>query len=261
MIAGATAIQSAPNQVTVNLPGRNPFNLPGTLSADGHYVESAVYGRIDLSSGQKRPDGSTAFQTDKGVLVANPDGTFNFIPGGKLGADGGITGTTGTTLSPAQVASYTSTGTVDPSKVSGRFAGITYLDKDGNPITVDPDWQNGEQPGVKKVYVGGVGATLVSETKVIRKVTQAEGSVWRVDVVAGENRAWSLSIKMGAQKTVNGSVQLALTVVDGGGASGFTLDNWDIADDQGNHASVTADPSNPAAANVTFAKGATTISP
>ncbi len=269
-IPGSSVTQSAPGQVSVSLPGKPAFNIPGTLSADGRYIDSAQYGKVDLQSGKTLPDGSTAFQTDKGVLVVGPDGSLYFIPKATLNPDGSATTADGTKIpleglhrDPATGALITNNHlSLNPSSgvatnpalsTSGQMpSGVKCVDENGNPITVDPDWENGEQRGVKREYLGGKGARLTSESKVTRKIVGAEGTEWKVKTTTGESRTWDLSISMGETKTTGGSLELTLTLVDAGGLTDFTVKSWEVVNASGARASVTPSSSNPGEATATF---------
>ena len=251
-IPGATVAQAGAGQVALNLPGIGAVNLPGTLSADGRYIDTPDFGRIDLSTGKVLPDGSVAFQSDKGLVIRGRDGKWHLVSGAELNPDGTATTADGKRV-PAE--SLANAGGINPGSFNGRVPpGTVVIDQNGNRITIDADFENGEQTGVKKEYIGGAGATLVSETKVTRKLIQASGSEWRVNVAPGESRSWNFSIRMGDQKSSNGTVTLTLTV-DGGGSTAFKIRSWEIADDKGNRASVTPSASNPAEAVATFTKG------
>jgi len=267
-IAGSSVMQSG-GQVSINIPGRNPFNIPGTLSADGRYIDSPQYGKIDLHSGKQLADGSTAFQTDKGVLVVGPDGSINFIPGATLNADGTATTANGSKIAldglrrDASGALVTKDGlSINPSTgaasnpataFSGALPnGIMVVDENGNPITVDPDWENGEQKGVKREYLGGKGARLTVEAKVVRKIVQATGANWTVRVSPGETRSWNLSISTGETRVVGSSAQLTLTLIDAGGQTDFVVKSWDVANASGAKAEVSPSTTNPVEATATF---------
>lgn len=235
---------------------------------------------------QTNAQGVRFVQTADGVMMIppgtvirgarlNPDGTITFADGSttsinnvKAGPGGAIqvvnpaTGATAT-IDPATglpgaaggSGGARGAGGFDPSSFNGRLPpGVVVLDQNGNRITIDAEFQNGEQTGVKKDYIGGAGATLVSETKVSRKLVQATGSEWRVNVVPGESRSWNFSIRMGEQRSSNGVVTLTMTV-DGGGSSGFRLNSWEIVDEKGNRAAVAPSSQNPAEAVATFSKG------
>ncbi len=267
-IAGSSVTQSG-GQVSINIPGRNPFNIAGTLSADGRYIDSPQYGKIDLHSGKQLADGSTAFQTDKGVLVVSPDGSLNFIPGATLNADGTATTANGTkialdglrrdasgalvTKDGLSINQSTGTATNPATSFSGALpSGIMVVDENGNPITVDPDWENGEQKGVKREYLGGKGARITVEAKVVRKIVQATGSNWTVRVNPGETRSWNLSISTGETRVVGSSAQLTLTLIDAGGQTDFVVKSWDVTSSSGAKANVTPASTNPAEATASF---------
>lgn len=256
----ATVTQSDPSHVTVNIPGVGPVSMEGKLSADGKYVDTAEFGRIDLGSGRRLADGSVAFQSDKGLVVLGKDGKWHLVPGAQLNSDGTATTADGrrvpaeSLLSSAGAASGGGGG-ADSRNFSGSIpSNVVVVDQNGNRITVDPNWQNGEQSGVKKDYIGGAGATLVSETKVTRKLVEASGSEWKVNVSPGESRNWNFAIRMGEQKTANGTATLTLDV-DGGASGNFKITSWEIVDDKGDRASVAPSATNPAEAVVTFTKG------
>lgn len=239
----------------IGVPGAVP---PGALSADGRFVESPEFGRIDLSTGRTLPDGSVAYQSDKGLVIRGRDGKWHLVSGAQLNPDGTVTTADGRRV-PAESLADGGAGGVDGAANGANFSGrippgTIVIDQNGHRITVDAEFQNGEQSGVKKDYIGGAGVTLVSETKVTRKLVQATGNEWHVNVTPGESRSWNFSIRIGEQKSANGTVTLTLTV-DGGGGSGFKLKSWEITDDKGNRASVAPSTSNPAEAVATFAKG------
>lgn len=242
----------------MGVPGAVP---PGALSADGRFAESSEFGRIDLSTGRTLPDGSVAYQSDKGLVIRGKDGKWHLVSGAQLNPDGTATTADGRRVPAESLADSGGAGAggsgggANMANFSGRIpAGTVVLDQNGNRITIDAEFQNGEQTGVKKDYIGGAGSTLVSETKVSRKLVQATGNEWHVNVSPGESRSWNFSIRMGEQKSSNGTVTLTLTV-DGGGGSGFKTKSWDITDDKGNRASVNPSSSNTAEAVATFSKG------
>lgn len=231
---------------------------PGSLSADGRYVESPEFGRIDLSTGRTLPDGSVAYQSDRGLVIRDKDGKWHLVSGEQLNPDGTATTADGRRVPAESLVGSGSGGGgggSNPANFSGRLPpGVVVLDQNGNRITIDAEFTNGEQTGVKKDYIGGAGATLVSETKVTRKLVQATGNEWRVNVQPGESRSWNFQIRMGEPKNANGTVTLTVTV-DGGGSTAFRLKSWDIADDKGNRASVSPSADNPTEAVATFTKG------
>lgn len=274
-LPGSSVSQEGANRVGLDLPGLPHVSLAGTRSADGSSIDSPQYGRVDLGSGTKLSDGSVAFQTSKGVLVISPDGSQNFIPGAKLNPDGSAALANGGTVSLANLHRDPSSGdlvTGDNRRIdsdgraregggkggaSRNFTGraspnMSFVDEHGNPITVDPDWENGEQRGVRREYLGGKGARLVSETKVVRKIAQSSGNQYVVNVVAGESRSWKLSIATGESRSAGGSVQIPLTLTDAGGLTDFTVKNWDAVSTTGAHASVTASPDKPNEGTATF---------
>jgi hypothetical protein len=51
---------------------------------------------------------------------------------------------------------------------------------------------------------------------------------------------------------VNGSVQVTLTLADGGGLSDFSVKNWEAVSTSGGRATVTPSPGNPNEAVATF---------
>lgn len=277
--SGGSVSQESPNSVGFNLPGGSHVSIPGTLSSDGSSVDSPQYGRVDLGSGVKLADGSTAFQTSKGVLVIGADGSQKFIPNAKLNPDGSAKLADGSTVSLSNLRRDPSTGalvTGDNVRINsqgiaegggsragaggdvgrtftGRVpSGVAFVDENGNPVTVDPDWENGEQKGTRRDYLGGRGARLVSETKVTRKIVQSTGNQYTVSVVPGESRTWKLAIGTGETRNVNGSVQVTLTLADGAGLSDFSVKNWEAVSTSGGRATVTPSPGNPNEAVATF---------
>lgn len=277
-LPGSAISQEGPNRVGLDLPGLPHVSIAGNRSTDGESIDSPQYGRVDLASGTKLPDGSVAFQTSKGVLVINPDGSQNFIPGAKLNPDGSATLANGSSVSLANLHRDPSSGDLvtgdnkhidaegrareggsggSANSVNRNFTGraspnMTFVDEHGNPITVDPDWENGEQRGVRREYLGGKGARLVSETKVVRKIAQASGSQYVVNVIPGESRSWKLSIATGETHNASGTVQIALTLADAGGLSDFTVKNWDAVSTTGGRASIVGNPEKPNEGTATF---------
>jgi|GEM_PF-1432859 len=273
-LPGTTISNDGPNRVGLDIPGLPHVAIAGTRTSDGQGIDSPQYGRIDLASGTKLSDGSVAFQTSKGVLVINPDGSQNFIPGAKLNPDGSANLANGGSVSLNNLHRDLSSGDLmtgdnkrldsdgrlregGASGMSRNFTGraspnMTFVDEHGNPITVDPDWENGEQRGVRREYLGGKGARLVSETKVIRKIAQVSGNQFVVNVVPGESRTWRLSIATGETHTANGAVQITLTLTDAGGLTDFTVKNWDAISTTGAHASITASPEKPNEGTASF---------
>jgi hypothetical protein len=278
-IPGSSVTQEGPNRVGIDIPGLPHVTIAGTKSADGEGIDSAQYGHVDLASGVKLPDGSVAFQTSKGVLVLNPDGSQNFIPGAKLNQDGSASLANGGSVSLANLRRDPSSGelvTGDNKRIdsegrvreggggstsgmnknfTGRAsANMMFVDEHGNPILVDPDWENGEQRGVRREYLGGKGARLVSETKVVRRIAQSSGNQFVVNVVPGESRSWKLSIATGETRNLNGNVQIALTLTDAGGLTDFTVKNWDAVSTTGTHAAVVVSPEKPNEVAATFSQ-------
>lgn len=277
-LPGSAVTQEGPNRVGLDLPGLPHVVIAGTKSANGEAIDSPQYGRVDLASGTKLPDGSVAFQTSKGVLVISPDGSQNFIPGAKLNSDGSATLANGGTVTLSHLRRDPSSGdlvTGDNRRidsegrareggtgsggVSKNFSGrtspnMTFVDEHGNPVTVDPDWENGEQRGVRREYLGGKGARLVSETKVIRRIAQASGNQFVVNVSPGESRSWKLSIATGETRSSNGTTQITLTLTDAGGLTDFTVKNWDAVSTTGAHASIAVNPEKPNEGTATFSQ-------
>lgn len=274
-LPGSSVSQEGPNRVGLDLPGLPHVSIAGTRSSDGSSIDSPQYGRVDLGSGTKLADGSVAFQTSKGVLVISPDGTQNFIPGAKLNQDGSANLANGGTVSLSNLHRDPSSGdlvTGDNRRIDaeGRardgggsggtnrnFTGraspnMTFVDEHGNPITVDPDWENGEQRGVRREYLGGKGARLVSETKVVRKIAQSSGSQFVVNVTPGESRSWKLSIATGQNRSAGGNFQVPLTLTDAGGLTDFTVKTWDAVSTTGARASITSSPDKPNEGTATF---------
>jgi hypothetical protein len=269
-------------RVGLDIPGMGHISIAGTPAADGG-IDSPQYGHIDLASAVKLADGSIAFQTSKGVLVIAPDGTQSFIPSAKLNSDGSAKLVNGTTVSLTNLhkdssgnlvtgdnvridsqgrgesgggsSSSSSTGGGGGFKGNGPApGGIQFVDQNGNPITVDPEWNNGEQSGVRRSYLGGKGARLVSEAKVVRKIVQSSGNQCVVSEIPGESRTWKLSIATGEPRTVNGSSQITLTLADGGGLTDFTVKGWDATSSSGAHAAVTPSAEKPGEAVATFSQ-------
>ena len=211
-------------------------------------------------------------QTPDGVMVI-PPGTL--IRGARLGpngtlifADGSTTSTDNIKPGPGNTLTVTDpatgrTSTINPSSgvpqaggaaFTGSLpSGVTVVDQNGRRITVGPDWRNGEQTGISKDYIDMPGGNLDSETKVIRKLTETSGSVWKAQEVPGERRNWNFAIRVGDEKKAAGSISFLLTV-DGGGQAGFTIKSWEVVDASGARASVTPIPGKPEA-TATFSKG------
>lgn len=109
--------------------------------------------------------------------------------------------------------------------------------------------------GVLRRYIGGKGATLVSEQR-ISMAKNPDGTpkldaAGKLTLDLGERRVWTFRINPGEQKTVDGRVQQTVTVVDGGGSTSFNITNWDVRSRDGRAASV--QPSgNPGEATITF---------
>ncbi len=276
-IPGSMVSQEGPGRVGLDIPGLPHVSIPGTMSSSGDGIDSPQYGRVDLATGIKLPDGSVAFQTSKGVLVISPDGTQNFIPGARLNPDGSANLANGSAVTLANLRRDPATGdlvTGDNRRIdsegrareggggsssgagrnfTGRApANMSFVDEHGNPITVDPDWENGEQRGVRREYLGGKGARLVSETRVARKIVQSSGNQFVVSVVPGESRSWKLSIATGETRNMSGSVQVVLTLTDSGGLTDFTAKSWDAMNTTGARASVAPNPERPQEATATF---------
>lgn len=112
----------------------------------------------------------------------------------------------------------------------GRDARL--LDADGNEISDEYVWENGEGKGVDKVYVGGKGSRLVRETKVSVRATPsaAKANTYEVTKTPGESRTWAFIVApvAGSEKKASGSYTVAVALTEKSGATGFTAAKWEI---------------------------------
>ena len=107
------------------------------------------------------------------------------------------------------------------------------FDADGNEISDEYVWENGEGKGVDKAYVGGKGNRLVRETKVTVRAAPSPGeaNTYKVTKNPGESRSWAFVVApvAGSEKKASGSYTIAVALSDKSGATGFSVSKWDIS--------------------------------
>jgi hypothetical protein len=182
--------------------------------------------------------------------VLNPDGTARL-------ADGRTVDLKNATIDPNGNVRLGSGEIVGGSGAAGGAmpdASSRFIGADGGEIVIpaDFDWKNGVATGIEKTYVGGRGARLIRETEVTFRPAPTPGQP-NTFVVARENgqtRAWAFDVNTvpGSEKKSTGSLAVALELGDRNGATGFTIEGWELGgpsgpvavdDSHGNQASAT----------------------
>lgn len=180
---------------TVMGPNGQAVAIPGAIAMGGGKARLADGTEVDLNGAQVLPDGS--------IRLAD----------GRIVRDGRLVGA--------------SAGPVNP----GRDARL--FDADGNEISDEFVWENGEGKGVDKVYVGGKGSRLVRETKVSVRATPnpSKPNTYEVTKTPGESRSWAFVVApvSGSEKKASGSYSVAVALTDKSGAAGFTVAKWEIS--------------------------------
>jgi hypothetical protein len=256
---GSHAMQNGSN-VTVPVAGGNPVSLPGTLSADGRYIDSPEFGRIDVSSVRTLADGTVVAKSDRGVVYLGKDGKWHLLRGAQIDDNGNVTTASGET-GPLSKFINASSGMMggsasapsgpDPRKFTGDTGDRTVIDaKTGKRIRVGPKWENGEQKAVATEYGDEEGGVLLSETQITRKLVEASGAEWKAVESPGQNRSWDLNLKKGEEKSANGSVSFTLGVTSSG-SGGFQIESWQIVNERGDRAAVSPASGNEVTATFT----------
>lgn len=180
----------------------------GTVTgADGRRV--TIPGSSALGGGRVRlADGTDVDVTGATVL---PDGSIR-LADGRIIRDGRIVAGGAAAANPGQ--------------------GSRLVDADGNEITDEYVWQNGEGRGVDKVYVGGRGGRLIRETKVLVKASPSPSkpNTYEVTKTPGESRTWAFVVAPvpDSEKKASGTYGVAIALTDKSGATGFTVSKWEI---------------------------------
>jgi hypothetical protein len=205
---------------TIAGPNGQPVAIPGASAEGNGKVRLADGTEVDITGATVQPDGS--------ILLA--DGRT--IKDGKLVA---------AVIAPA---------------TPGQNAKL--YDADGNEISDEFVWENGEGKGVDKVYVGGKGNRLVRETKVTVKATPSasKANTYEVTKTPGESRSWAFVVApvAGSEKKASGSYAVAVALTDKSGATGFTAAKWEITGPAG---SPTLDTSSGPQVTATFTQSGT----
>jgi hypothetical protein len=213
--------------VTIAGPNGQTATIPFAVAGPGETATLQSGENVNLKGAKIQPDGS--------ILLA--DGRV--IKDGKL-IGGNSSGGTG--------------GTGSASATPGRGA----VDAEGNEISDEYVWENGEGKGVDKTYVGGKGIRLTKETKVSVRATPVVGkaNTYEVTKSPGESRTWAFVVAPvpGSEKRTNGSYNVAIALTDRSGAKGFTAGKWEITGPSG---SPSLDTSSGAQVTATFSQSGT----
>jgi hypothetical protein len=200
-LAGGGSLESTAGGVKVMGADGQAATIQGATATGGGKARLADGTEVDLNGSQVLPDGS----------IRLADGRV--IKDGKIAA-------------PAVAAAP-----VTPPK------NATLLDANGNEVSEDYVWENGEGKGVDKIFVGGKGKRLTKETKVTVRATPTPGkaNTYEVTKTAGESRSWAFIVAPvpGSEKKAAGSVAITLALSDGNGGTGFAVSKWDITSQAG----------------------------
>jgi hypothetical protein len=219
MLEGAgykQAIQNAKDELNKAGGGTSPAGGGGATVTGAGGQTATIPGATATSGGKIRlADGTEIDPTGCTVL---PDGSIR-LADGRIVKDGRLMAAAG----PA--------GPVTPTK-DGRL-----VDADGNEISDEYVWENGEGKGIDKTYVGGKGARLTRETKVSVRATPSstKANTYEVTKTPGEARSWAFVVAPvpGSEKKSSGSLTLTLALSDRNGATGFTVSKWEITSPSG----------------------------
>jgi hypothetical protein len=199
-LAGGGSIAATAGGVALTSASGQTAMIPGATPAGGGKVRLADGTEVD-------PTGCTVL----------PDGSIKL-------ADGRI-------VKDGKIVAAAAAGPVTPPKDAKIF------DADGNEVSDEFVWENGEGKGVDKVYVGGKGMRLTRETKVsVRAMPSAtKANTYEVTKTPGEARTWALVVAPvpGSDKKSSGSLTLTLALSDRGGLTGFTVAKWEITSPAG----------------------------
>lgn len=196
-LAGGGSVANKAGGLAFTAPNGQSATIPGAHSLGGGKARLADGTEVDLTGATIRADGA--------IVLAD----------GRVIKDGKLLG---------------AGGSASPSK------GATLLDANGNEISDEYVWENGEGRGVDKVYVGGKGARLVKETKVtVRATPSAKANTYEVAKTPGESRSWALVVAQvpGSEKQSGGSYTVTIALSDKSGATGFTVSKWEITSPAG----------------------------
>jgi hypothetical protein len=185
---------AAGGAATVTGANGEAVTIPGAIATGSGKARLADGTEVDLNGAQVLPDGS--------IRLAD----------GRIIKDGRLVSGTAAAVNP------------------GRDAKL--YDADGNEITDEFVWENGEGKGIDKVYVGGKGSRLVRETKVSVRATPnaSKPNTYEVTKTPGESRTWAFIVAPvpGSEKKSSGSYTVAVALTDKSGAAGFTAAKWEI---------------------------------
>jgi hypothetical protein len=185
---------AAGGAATVMGANGQPVAIPGATAIAGGKARLADGTEVDLNGAQVLPDGS--------IRLAD----------GRIIKDGRLVSGSAAAVNPGQ--------------------GAKLYDADGNEISDEYVWENGEGKGIDKVYVGGKGNRLVRETKVTVRATPSpsKANTYEVTKTPGESRTWAFIVApvSGSEKKATGSYTVAVALTDKSGASGFTAAKWEI---------------------------------
>ena len=210
--------------------------LNGLLDGAG-YKQNIADAKNKIGGGEGGGGGATVMGAN-GQPVAIPGATVT--GGGKARlADGTEVDLNGATVLPDGSIRLADGRIIkDGRLVSGNAAAVNpgrdarLYDADGNEISDEFVWENGEGKGVDKTYVGGKGSRLVRETKVAVRATPnpAKPNTYEVTKTPGESRSWAFVVAPvpGSEKKSTGSYTVAVALTDKSGATGFTAAKWEI---------------------------------
>src|ERR1017187_8917585 len=193
---------------------------------------------------QSLGNGITAVAGKGGVILSDPSGRSATLAGATLNPDGTARLADGRTvdlknaaIEPDGRVRLASGETLNGSGGDGGVANANsrFVGTDGGEIVIpaDFDWKNGIATGIEKVFVGGRGGRLIRETKVTFRPNPSPGQP-NTFVVARENgevRSWAFDVQTvpGTEKKSTGSLTIAFELTDRNGATGFTIEKWDIS--------------------------------
>jgi hypothetical protein len=165
--SGPVATQNGPICVLKPTSKRSQINIPGTVTNNGKTILSPEFGAIDVGSEVTLSNGTSLFQSDKGVVVVFPDGSKYLIGGAKLNPDGTITMSDGRVINGSDLAQSVPPGKLVINTPNGPVSVPTVVAMDplGKPLLEQPRTQPSTPrdnppniyPTDNKPYTGGVG--------------------------------------------------------------------------------------------------------
>jgi hypothetical protein len=216
----------------------------GLHAGSGGPEAGAPGGPGSSDNAQSLGNGITAAPGKGGVVLSDPSGRSATLPGATLNPDGTARLADGRTvdlknaaIDPDGRVRLASGETLNASGGDGSVpnANSRFIGTDGGEVVIpaDFDWKNGVATGFEKVYVGGRGGRLIRETKVAFRPSPSPGQP-NTFVVARENgevRSWAFDVQTvpGSEKKSTGSLTIAFELTDRNGATGFTVEKWDIS--------------------------------